>query len=288
MGGFHLGEPVFLRNLIIYPIKNGSAKEETDIATIDDNLGANKGRFCELEVPDVNRIVFDNKGELPVLMIDGEEITGSLQNRIIARSTLIKAHTHSSIRVVCAEEGRWKKIGGFRTGYCSYPKIRSILATSLQKNFDIQREVWQEIERKLTVTRSKSQTSSMHEIYDNLGDEIDRYLEGFQNLNHHTIGFIGTAGNQILGCDIFGSSDIYQRFENKLLRSYALDAIEHLQKSSKLPEAKLFMDEIELTLNNIELMNRDGHHRLKGRRFSGQMLIYKKTPLHISAFPSSA
>ncbi len=284
MNNLNLKEPIFLRNLVVYPIEDGEEKIEFKIATIDENLNSKKGKFRELDVPNVNKIKFDNEGELPVLMLDGEEITGSLQNRIIARSILVEAHRSQNIPVICAEEGRWKELGGFRTGYCSYPRIRSILVSSLHKKIDAQKEVWNEIERKLTVTRTKSKTSSMHEIFDNLNEEIERYLEGFQSLNHKTIGFIGVSGNQILGCDIFGSPQVYHTFEKKLLRSYVLDAIEY-QKKDRPPDVQPFIDGINSLLRNIELKPKSGHYKLKGRNFLGQMYVYKKLPLHISAFP---
>ncbi len=280
-----LGEPIFLRNLIIHPIRNGQDSKDIEISTIEEVINFNRGKFQELDVPDVNKITFDNRGDLPVLMIDGEEITGSLQNRIIARSIIAEPDTTTRIPVICAEENRWQEIGGFKTGYCSYPRIRSILATSLHKKIDTQREVWQEIDRKLTVTRTRSKTSSMHEIYENLNEEVERYLEGFSSLNHNTVGFIGVAGNAILGCDIFGSPSLYNKFERKLLRSYVLDAIEYQQRRNKQPDVQSFINEIQLSLKEIELNPKSRHQRLKGKNFLGQMLVYKKHPLHISAFP---
>uniref|UniRef100_A0A7V3RH71 ARG and Rhodanese-Phosphatase-superfamily-associated domain-containing protein n=1 Tax=candidate division WOR-3 bacterium TaxID=2052148 RepID=A0A7V3RH71_UNCW3 len=280
-----INEPIFMRNLVIYPITDGSDDEGFNPATIDDALENKKGTFRELDIPNVNEIIFDNNGNLPVLMIDGEEVTGSLQNRIIARSSIVEAHSSSNIPVICAEERRWEEIGGFKTGYCSYPKIRSILAISLHKKIDTQHEVWKEIERKLTVTRTKSKTSSMHEIFDNLEDEIKRYLEGFEGLNHNTIGFIGTAGNRILGFDLFSNHHIYNKFEEKLLRSYVLDAMEYQRAQGAKPDIEGFFKNILKTVGNLQMNGQKGNVKLKGRGFVGQMAVYNKEPVHISAFP---
>ncbi len=284
MENLKLTEPIFLRNLLIYPIKNGGGNKGLEVNMIEDTINLSTGRFYELSVPEVNKIVFDNQGDLPVLMLDGEEITGSLQNRIIAQSYMAEPRSRSEIPVICAEEKRWEEIGGFKTGYCSYPGIRSILATSRNKKIDIQHAVWKEIERKLTVTRTKSRTSSMHEIFDNLNDEIERYLEGFEGLNHNTIGFVGVAGNQILGCDIFYSPEIYHKYEKKLLRSYALDAIEYQRSSGTKPQVKNFFEKL-ITLINEGDKIKSGHKRISGRKFVGQALFHKSLPAHISAFP---
>ncbi|MCX7995761.1 MAG: hypothetical protein N3A65_08350 [candidate division WOR-3 bacterium] len=281
----NLSEPIFLRNLVIFPVKNGENEEGLKIDTIDNALTTDKTCFRELEIPNVNKIVFDNNSGLPILMIDGEEITGSLQNRIIAQSFIAEPNRRSQVPVICAEEKRWEEIGGFKTGYCSYPRIRSILASSVSKKIDTQHEVWKEIDRKLTVTRTKSKTSSMHEIFDNLNEEIERYLEGFEGLNHNTVGFLGVAGNTILGCDIFASPDIYHKFEKKLLRSYALDAIEYQRSQGKQVDVDNFFDTLMKSISESELNTKTKHIRIKGKKLVGQMVLYKKTPIHISAFP---
>ncbi|MGB9720510.1 MAG: ARPP-1 family domain-containing protein [bacterium] len=285
MENLSLAEPIFLRNLVIYPIKNGSENNRLHHHTIEDLIQNNKGEFRELSVPDVNKIIFDNRGDSPVLMIDGEEITGSMQNRIIAQSSIVEAHTKSNIPVICAEEKRWDEIGGFRTGYCSYPRVRSILASSLHKKIDAQKQIWKEIERKLTVTKTISKTSSMHEIFDNLNNEIERYLEGFETLNHNTVGFIGVAGNQILGCDVFYSPSLYQKFEKKLLRSYALDAIEHQHSKGTRPQVQDFFEKIASAVSGSATTSRSGHRRLKGGKFVGQVVFHNNIPVHLSAFP---
>ncbi len=278
-----LAEPVFLRNLTLFPIKDGSDRNTLNLTTIDEVLESKKGRFCELKDPDVNKIIFDNGGGLPVLMIDGEEVTGSLQNRIIARSIIARAQSRQQIPVICAEEKRWKELGGFKTGYCSYPKIRSILASSIKE--ETQQIIWKEIERKLTVTRVQSKTSSMHEIYENLSEEIERYLEGFSGLNQNSVGFVGVAGNQILGCDLFSSPEIYQKFEEKLLRSYALDAIEYQRQRGSIPEVEGFINRVISALKLVKPKRSLGHLRFKGTKLSGQAVLFEDRLVHISAFP---
>jgi len=289
---YKLSEPVFLRNLIVYPITANNRYSHRDDTidefnpfTIDEVMVNKKGEFREYDVPDITEIVFDNKSDFPVLMLDGEEITGSLQNRIIAQSNLTEARTSREIPVICVEEGRWEEIGGFKTGYCSYPEIRTILSKSRHRKMDTQQTIWNEINRKLTVTRTQSATSSMHDIYDNLKEEVVRYVEDFRSLNHNTVGFIGIAGNRILGCDIFQSPKIYCKFENKLIRSYALDAIEYQKIRGNHPDAEKFLDSIieiprkkrgRKTLTNI---------KIKGDGFFGQALVCHDDIIHLSAFP---
>ncbi|MBE0433298.1 hypothetical protein IBX73_07525 [candidate division WOR-3 bacterium] len=278
------GEPVFLRNLTLYPVGLASSNG-AEVASVDEVLRDELGEFRELDTPRVDEIEFDNRSDKPVLMLDGEEITGSLQNRIIAASTYVEPHSARSIGVICAEEDRWDKLGAFTTGCCSYPGVRAILSGRGRRKDGLQQTVWDEIERKLTVTRTRSATSSMHDIYDNLEDEVGRYVEGFHGLNHNTIGFIGVAGGKILGCDVFAGPATYRKYESRLLRSYALDAIEHRRPDTVRHDARRFFDKIRQGLANKRFSRRSHHFTLKGRGFSGQGIHDQAGIVHLSAFP---
>lgn len=278
------GEPVFLRNLILHPVGLASP-DHAEVASVEELLPAELAAFRELDTPMVGEIEFENRSDRPVLMLDGEEITGSLQNRIVAASTCVEPRSTSSIGVICAEEERWDELGAFRTGYCSYPGIRAILSGRGRQKEGLQQNVWDEIERKLTVTRTRSATSSMHDIYDNLEDEVSRYLEGFQGLNHNTVGFVAAAGGRILGCDIFAGPALYRKHERKLLRSYALDAIEHRRPDAVRPDARRFFGAVRQGLADRRFGRRSQHFTLKGKGFSGQGVRREAVILHFSAFP---
>ena len=280
-----LGEPVFLRNLKIFPVRNDSPSSGNgSFASIDEVLKSHEGAFRELETPDINTIGFDNNSDRSVLMIDGEEITGAFQNRIIAASSLVESHSSRDVAVVCAEEGRWSEIGGFRSGQCSFPQLRSVLLKSRNQKKDVQQHVWNEIERKLTVTKTLSTTSSMHDIYDSLDDEISRYLEGFTGFNNQSVGFIGCAGGRILGCDIFSHPELYRSFELKLLRSYALDALEYRQATNRSSDVNGFLDSISQALHARRAQKR--HMHITTQIMRGQVLMHNKQVVHLSAFPA--
>lgn len=277
-------EPVFLRNLKIYPIKGDNGNGFT-LTTIEEAINAGDAEFRELDTPDVNEILFINRGNTPVLMLDGDEITGALQNRIISKSDIAEPNSTHRISVICAEENRWDEIGGFKTGYCSYPGLRALLTKSRQTKGDMQKAIWKEIQRKMTATKTRSATSSMHDIFENLAEEINRYIEDFQSLNHNTIGLIGTTGNRILGCDIFQNPKIYQKCENKLVRSYALDAIEYLHKENGHLEVEKFLNATLAALNKNESKTKTQNITIKADGLLGQATVYQNSIVHLSAFP---
>jgi len=280
---FKIADPRFLRNLIIYPVATDNGGM-TAPQTVAEALPTGRASFQELAPPEVDRVVFDNGGEAPVFMLDGEEITGALQNRIITASLICAPRSREEIDVVCVEENRWDEIGDFQTGEYSYPGIRSILAQSRNREIDVQQAIWREVDRKITVTKTRSQTSSMHDIFVNLRDEVDRYLEGFESLNHGTVGFVAVCGDRILGADLFGNAALYRKLERKLIRGYALDAIEFRTPAKKNPAASDFLTALTKILKPGTTRNLN--ISLKGRGISGQALFRGGDLVHVSAFPN--
>ena len=55
-------------------------------------------------VPD---LLVENRGDVRVLFLEGEELIGAKQNRILNTSVLVAAHTKVKIPVSCVERGRW-------------------------------------------------------------------------------------------------------------------------------------------------------------------------------------
>jgi len=279
-----LAEPVFLRNLMITPVRGPNGNGPAVMA-IEDALAAGQATIAEREVPDINTVIVNNQADRSLFMLDGEEITGSLQNRIVASSQLIEAGPPAEVPVLCVEEQRWEGLGGFRTGVCSYPALRSILADRRPSSRQTQQAIWREVQRKLTVTRTSSATSSMHDIYDGLDDELDRYLEGFKSLNHDTLGFVASAGHRLLGADIFLSHGLYCTFERKILRAYALDALEQRVPGQNQDRSASFLTQVQEALAGVRIRGRNRHLRLRTPRIAGQALVSRAGTLHVSAFP---
>ena len=53
-------------------------------------------------------LMVENKGDMRVLFIEGEELVGAKQNRILNTSILVPAKSKTKIPVSCVERGRWR------------------------------------------------------------------------------------------------------------------------------------------------------------------------------------
>ena len=105
-----LGDPVTFENITMIPLLGpASAEQEPFYLTLDEALAQGWTEITEISeqgsVPELRVI---NKGAKPVFILDGEELLGAKQNRIVNLSILVAAKTTVTIPVSCVEAGRWR------------------------------------------------------------------------------------------------------------------------------------------------------------------------------------
>src|SRR5207253_5296333 len=106
-------------------------------------------------VPD---LVVDNKTDKLILFLEGEELRGAKQNRVLNTTVLVASKSKIKIPVSCVEQGRWRYTSRhFASGgtHCS-PKLRHILKKTVLKSAleggshrSDQGEVWGEVSRQM-------------------------------------------------------------------------------------------------------------------------------------------
>ncbi len=87
-------------------------QEEGEIRVVD-------GELVEAGA-EVGRVVIENKGDLPILVVAGTIIDGGNQDRQIGQDFVIAAHTTVDVDAFCVEHGRWgteaQEIAGIQGG----------------------------------------------------------------------------------------------------------------------------------------------------------------------------
>ena len=107
----NISDPLHFQNLTLFAIK-GSNNTSFHYITLSQ---AYENKVVEVkETSDegsVSELLFINNSDTPILIIEGQELLGAKQNRIINISILVPANISMVIPVSCCERSRW----GFRS-----------------------------------------------------------------------------------------------------------------------------------------------------------------------------
>jgi uncharacterized protein YnzC (UPF0291/DUF896 family) len=128
-----------------------------------------------------------NNGPLPVLILDGEEVIGGLQNRVLNTTILVAAKSIIDIPVSCVEHGRWHPASSkFTQGEAVYPTLRRMKAEQVSEGFQTigspmadQCAIWDEVARSHERSGTKMHTGAVNDVYYSLDSKIRRISKEF-------------------------------------------------------------------------------------------------------------
>ncbi len=297
LGDIKTGSMQSYKNLAMFPLLS-SNNAMADYLMLDEALKENLVEIVELDhdgsVPDLE---VNNKGERMVLLIDGEEVVGAKQNRIINTTILIAAHSSTVIPVSCVEQGRWSYDSRKFSSHERFmsPDMRSKKAE--QVNFSVretgrfrsnQGAIWEEIDSKAGRMNAESPSMAMAEIYEKQAESLEDYSKKFSLISEQT-GALFMINGKVAGLDSFGKPDTFSKVFKKLIESYALDAIDWYDPANNAKplksKANIFMDGVNSALMEIHDSVALGKDiRLDSETVTGFALTHNSELLHLCAF----
>src|SRR3954470_2444886 len=214
----HVGDPSAFGGLTLVPLFP-TAEPKLEYVGLDEALA---GRASVREVNEdgsVEMLVFDNPLAEPVLLYEGEELVGAKQNRIVQRTALVPSKAVAQLPVHCVEQGRW----AYRTRvFSSAPRTAS---PEVRRSKGSQGDVWAAVantNRRLSVD---APTGAVEAAFEHYGATIDEYVAALPRQGGQC-GVIAGIGGVLACLDYVGRADVFAGLYAKLLRGYALDAIE--------------------------------------------------------------
>ena len=130
-----------------------------------------------------------NRGDTPVLLIDGEELSGAKKNRVLNTSILLKGCSETKLPVSCTEQGRWsytsracQESGNVMAHSLRARKARSVSASLAESASFLsdQREVWDSIAELQSKACAPSPTSAMSDVFKAGEDDLLQCAQTFQ------------------------------------------------------------------------------------------------------------
>jgi hypothetical protein len=294
--GIKFGEIQAYRHVAVIPLMDGDGsgpayltmKEAIEGGLITVSEVSEGGHVPELKVI--------NRADKPVLLIDGEELAGAKQNRVLNTTILLKEKSETVIPVSCTEHGRWayRPADFEESGYMMSANLRNIknrsvsysLSSSLKFSSD-QGAVWNGISAQAAANRVSSPTGAMRDILEAKKEALDEWLEHFPYAPEQK-GLLAVVNGRVLGLDMVSRADAFRMIHPKLIKSYLMDAI--MEKPGRgrtgiSEKAKAFMDIIaECTEKRYDSVGYGLDFRYEGKGIVGSALIHENTAIHMAFF----
>jgi hypothetical protein len=204
----------------------------------------------------VNQLVLVNRSKRPLLLLAGELVSGGKQDRIIGKDRIVPVGAPPlPLDVFCVEHGRWSNGSQFGAAKTMvHPSVREKAAVDQE-----QAEVWSAVRGGTTYTYNgaagapapaprissadlsaamsgSAPTQSYQKIYEGsrVGQSVDSFVRELEARfaratsglkNERVVGVVVAYGGEVAWSDIFASGHLFNHYWDKLLRSYAVEAM---------------------------------------------------------------
>jgi len=291
-----VGKEAVFRNLTIFPLISKTAAKP-DYLMLNTALALGKAHIREVSIEgDVEALKFTNQLPLPVLIVDGEELLGAKQNRVVNVTVLAPPNATLTLPVSCVESDRWNAQFGdlhcanrthFARGRCARNAAVSAALRSAGSRTADQFAIWADINDKSARMDVHSPTSAMSDIFIHHADQVDEFVNAFKPMPMQ-VGAVFAIDERIEGLELFDSPDTLAAMLPQLVRSYAIDAIETANENRGRVDrhaAHAFLRKTwrahEESYPGIGLGK---ELRVAGREVVGGGLALEKKLLHLAAF----
>lgn len=301
MKELEIGPAKTFGGLTVYPLLGRrEERAEPPYRILDEALRDRSVRITEVEgggsVPELK---LTNDGDRAVLLLDGEELVGAQQNRVLNVTVLAPAGKTIVIPVSCVEAGRWEMTGARHFAaaqHVMYSGARQAKAAqvsaSLAANIGYvsdQNAVWEHIGAKSRSMGTASRTDAMRDVFRAQSRSIDEYVRAFPALDDQ-VGAVFAIGDTLTGVDLFDHADTLKGLLPKVVRSYALDAIEYASSArghgvaSEVAVASFLREIGEAKAESRSGIGLGEDVRLTGPKVVGGALVHDGRVVHLGAF----
>lgn len=310
-----VGEPTSCDNLSLVPLFC-DVQEDFTYITLEQGLETSTVEIEELDGgARVSDILFRNLSDNPVLLFEGEELLGAMQNRILNVSVLVSPHTKQILPVSCVEAGRWhheesnpSKQKFSAANRVHYARGRALENQAVSMNLQATREyrsdqsrIWRDIDEKSARLNVHSESSAADAMYVSKRTKIDEFVKAFKHTSSQ-VGSVFMVDGKVSGLDLYTSESTHKQMLPRLIRSYALDAVDsstsRTQSESKPQDSNTDHKAKTSTEEFISQLGNSWTKRFKGvcmgenvrfmdDRITGSALELDDRVLHLSAFALS-
>jgi len=290
-----VGTTIEHRGLAVTPLI-GHDDPACDYLTLEEALSSGAVTIREMSVyGSINKVHVFNRAERPLLIVDGEELSGSVQNRVVNLSVLIDKRTPALVPVSCVERGRcdgetFRFTSASRMQFASgraekMAQITRSLSLCEKRQAD-QVAVWSAVQLKAERLQAVSKTGAMADIYQQHAAALDGYVEALGRVERQR-GAVFTVHGRLAGMELFDSASTWDRLMPKIVRSYAIDALE--ERADQKKGAEIGPDVLLDVVAQVETPSYTSFGdtfdvRIEGMSVTGSALVFGSRVINLAAF----
>ncbi|KPK61101.1 MAG: hypothetical protein AMJ59_03910, partial [Gammaproteobacteria bacterium SG8_31] len=296
LSALSIGEPKTYRNLAVFPLYAAEARTP-DYLILDEGLEQGACRVTEIsEGGSVPELRFENPSDHRILLLDGEELIGARQNRVLNITILVGAGQKIVIPVSCVEQGRWSWASrdfasAKRAMYARGRREKMAQVSASMRASGSRRshqgQVWESVACKAANMDVHSPTGAMADVYERSETMLKNYRKRFKTKAGQN-GAVFALDGQVAGLELFDAPETFGKLFPKLLDSYAMDALESQVGDSDAPSQDQVADFLSrvarANVENFEALAEGRDLRLHGDGIVGGALEADNWVIHLSVF----
>lgn len=292
------GEPQSHHNLVLFPLQ---ATQNSGLAyiTLGEAIAAGSLTVTEISVSaSVSELFVNNQGDTAVLLVDGEELLGAKQNRVLNTSVLVRGGSKTIIPVSCTEAYRWSYNSAHFSPspaiMASESRARKSRSVSASLDADAsyrsdQGEVWNDVSNLQTKAGMTSPTAAMIDVF----KAFDAKLKECQPqlpCQPGQQGLIVLHKGQVAGFDLISRPEAYARLHHKFVRSYMIEGI--MEEAVTPEDPQLAKEKVRSFLGDLtrageqkfQSVGYGWDFRFRADGLTGSALVADNHVIHAAAF----
>ncbi|MGB9626717.1 MAG: ARPP-1 family domain-containing protein [Phycisphaerae bacterium] len=183
------------------------------------------------------------------------------------------------------------------SGRSSHSHLRTMMSRDALESYRAtgrplskQDEVWREVSRKLEAMDSVSASDALDQAYEDHSSRLEEVLQKAR-MPEDCCGVVFAFGGRIAGMDLFDKPSTLSKLLPKLVKAYAIDALEHRELEKTVDReavAKWLRSAQEATCEPFDSPGLGCDVRIEARQnLIGAGLVVDDQPVHVELFPVS-
>ena len=289
------GPAIGAANLTMYPLL-GRDEVPAGYTTLDEALAAGSVTVTEVsESGHVPELTIVNTGPVPVLLLDGEELVGAKQNRIVNLTILVPPRTTLPLPVSCVEAGRWdhRPRAFAAAGRAHYASGRAMKVQQVTHSMEAcgsrladQGAIWSDIDAKAERMAAPSPTRAAAAMYEQTRTDLDAFQAKLEAVPRQ-VGAVFAINGAIVGLELFASAATWRKSMRKIVESYGLDALDRqdTRPVRARRDPKRFLTAVsKAAVETFPAVGVGEDLRLRSPRIAGAALAADEQLVHLLAY----